>query len=307
MMDPERRHPSPQTLTWVGRSVGKRSTVVRVRRLLGGISSSVHAVTIEARDGARHTVVLRRWVGGWVDDDPAVGPELVVTEQHALEAAERSDVPAPRVLAADPKGDESGCASLLMTRLPGHVHLAPRDPERWLREQAEMLPRIHAITPDAPHVSGAPDFDHWEAPRSRRPQIWRAAKDAVSAAPPPTQEVFRHGDYQHFNMLWSRGRLTGVVDWTFPRIGSADRDVGHCRLNLAVLYSADRAERFRALYESAAGRTVDPYWDLVALMRYSDDWTNFIPLQVNGLIPVDNRGMTERVEDLVALTLRRLG
>ena len=170
-----------------------------------------------------------------------------------------------------------------------------------------MLPLIHAITPDAPHVSGAPDFSHWEEPRSKRPHIWRAARDVVSQPPPATHEVFRHGDYQHFNMLWSRGRLTGIVDWTFPRIGPADRDVGHCRLNLAVLYSAERAERFRALYEATAGREVDPYWDLVALLRYSDDWANFIPVQVHGQMPVDGEGMTKRVEDLVALTLRRMG
>jgi aminoglycoside phosphotransferase (APT) family kinase protein len=106
-------------------------------------------------------------------------------------------------------------------------------------------------------------------------------------------------------MLWSRGRLTGIVDWTFPRLGPPDRDVGHCRLNLAVLFSAQLAEQFRALYETAAGRSVDRYWDLVALLRYSDDWTNFIPTQVNGLIPVDTAGMTQRVEDLVELTLRR--
>ena len=75
---------------------------------MGGISSSVHGVTVERRDGTRSTVVLRRWVGEWVEDDPAVGPELVETEQHALQAAERSTVPAPRVIAADPSGDEAG-------------------------------------------------------------------------------------------------------------------------------------------------------------------------------------------------------
>jgi len=71
--------------------------------------------------------------------------------------------------------------------------------------------------------------------------------------------------------------------------------------------SAAWAEQFRTLYEAAAGRTVDPWWALVALLRFSDDWPSFIPTQVNGLISVDTEGMAARVDDLLAMTLRRLG
>ncbi|MCW2936210.1 MAG: hypothetical protein JWM19_7172 [Actinomycetia bacterium] len=63
-------------------------------------------------------------------------------------------------------------------------------------------------------------------------------------------------------LLWRRGRLTGVVDWATSCTGPADFDVGHCRLNLAVLFGADWAERLRLAYEAEAGRAVDPWWDL---------------------------------------------
>jgi hypothetical protein len=40
--------------------------------------------------------------------------------------------------------------------------------------------------------------------------------------------------------------------------GPLDVDVGHCRPNLAVLFGADRAERFRRAYEAEACGAVDP-------------------------------------------------
>jgi aminoglycoside phosphotransferase (APT) family kinase protein len=115
-----------------------------------------------------------------------------------------------------------------------------------------------------------------------------------------------HGDFQHFNLLWARGRLTGVVDWSVASLGPPEIDVGHCRLNLAVLFSADRAERFRLAYGAETGRSTDPWWDLHALASYGDGWRHFIPIQVGGRVPVDTGGMTGRVEQLVESALRRL-
>ena len=125
--------------------------------------------------------------------------------------------------------------------------------------------------------------------------------------PAPTHEVrFTHGDYQHFNFLWQRGRLTGVVDWVGACRGPADMDVGHCRLNLAVLYSAEMAADFLAAYEADAGRRVDPYWDIrCATAPAFEDWAAFIPIQVGGRARFDSAGMHRRVDDLLAAALRR--
>ena len=307
MIDPARRAPSPQTLEWVRRQVGSDAKIGRVRRLLGGVSSSVHAVAVTSGSGATTSVVLRRWIGDWIDDQPDLRAQFVDNECRALAAASRGDVPAPRLIAADATGTEAGASAVLMTRVPGRVNLDPVDVDGWLRAQAELLPRVHAIEADVPR-SRPPDFAAWEGPRrTRRPDLWRAVKDVLCKMPPDSVVTFRHGDYQHFNMMWSRGRLTGIVDWTFPRRGPPDLDVCHCQLNLGVLYSSSRAEHFRELYESVAGRRVDPWWNLAALTRYGDDWVNFIPVQVNRLIPVDTNGMTDRVEEIVAATLRRLG
>ena len=117
---------------------------------------------------------------------------------------------------------------------------------------------------------------------------------------------FMHGDFQHFNFLWTRGRLTGVVDWGSASTGSPSIDVGHCRLNLAVLFGADWAERFRLAYQAETGRSVDPWRDLQALAGYGDAWRRFIPVQVNGRVPVDTGGMTARVEEVLAAALQRV-
>jgi aminoglycoside phosphotransferase (APT) family kinase protein len=135
------------------------------------------------------------------------------------------------------------------------------------------------------------------------PELWRAAKDRLST-PAPVGQAFIHGDYQHFNLLWTRRHLTGIVDWTWAGLGHADRDVGHCRLNLAVLFSAEWAQEFSAAYEAESGRAIEPWWDLFEICLYSDAWPRFIPTQVSGRAPVDTSGMTERVEILLAESLR---
>jgi len=139
---------------------------------------------------------------------------------------------------------------------------------------------------------------------SKRTALWETA-GRVLEGPAPSYECFIHGDYQHFNLLWTRGRLTGIVDWTRGGLGHPDRDVGHCRLNLAVLYSIDSAQRFTLAYEAEAGRRVEPWWDLHELLLYDDDWPRFIPVQVAHRAPLDIQGMNHRVEQLLANSLRR--
>jgi aminoglycoside phosphotransferase (APT) family kinase protein len=187
--------------------------------------------------------------------------------------------------------------------------LTPSDPDRWLGQIAATAAEIHACS------IAAPPFESWLSRReleppesSSRPELWRAAFAAAGGGKGvSTDAVFIHRDFQHFNFLWSRERLSGVVDWTMASTGPPGIDVGHCRLNLAVLFSAEWAEEFRLAYEAEAGQAVDPYWDLHALLSYSDRWQHFIPIQVDGRAPVDTAGMTARVEAAVAGALARLG
>jgi aminoglycoside phosphotransferase (APT) family kinase protein len=200
-----------------------------------------------------------------------------------------------------------GGPAVLMTRVPGRMLLMPRDREDWLRQMAQMLARIHALALDAkPFESWLDRSDLSPPPDASRADLWREAIALVAEERAPTRTCFLHRDYQHFNLLWSDERLTGVVDWIEACAGPPEIDVGHCRLNLTVLFSASVADRFLAIYEAEAGHTVDAWWDLHALLSYGPSWKEFLPIQIDGRAPLEIEGMTGRMEEVLDGALRRL-
>jgi aminoglycoside phosphotransferase (APT) family kinase protein len=289
-------------LSWVERTLGGGARVVATQRLTGGLTSLVDELIVE-QNGRLRPYVLRSWPSDNEHQDWVV--RSVSAEAAILTKLERTDVPAPRLIASTIDAAAGGPA-VLMTRVHGRMLLMPRDRERWLRQMAEMLARIHAL-----EAVGAP-FESWldagkltPPPDATRADVWRDAFALVTEPRTPARHCFIHRDYQHFNLLWSRERLTGVVDWSGAGLGPPEIDVGHCRLNLTLLFSADVAERFRALYEAASGRAVDPYWDVHALLSYGPDWKHFLPLQIGSRAPLEVEGMTRRMEDVLARALRR--
>jgi aminoglycoside phosphotransferase (APT) family kinase protein len=300
-VDPLRAFPSRAQLNWVERTVGGGAVVTGGRRMLGGITSSVHRLSVHTRTGTRQ-VVLKRFSDPRIQDASAI----VANETAALSAVEATAVPAPRVLGASPDGrDTDGVPSLLMTRAPGRVWLGPDDLHEWVGQLAALVPVIHGVPADAQQPSPREAQQRPIPQSASRPDLWRAAGELVATMPPDRELVRTHGDYQHFNVLWSRGRLSALVDWSSSSVAAPERDVGHCRLNLAVLFSAELAEDLRHAYEAEAGRPVDPWWDVDALLAYDDAWRTFIPVQVAGRAPVDIAGMTGRVEELLARALAR--
>lgn len=196
-----------------------------------------------------------------------------------------------------------------MQRLPGRLELAPADPRDYLRQMAHWLPRIHGLD-----INGAPTYESWltasalEVPSwSTRPDLWRAAIDLVSVAEPVRDRCFVHRDYQQFNVLWARGAVSGIVDWTWASCaGPPDLDVSHCRLNLAALFSAEWAEQFRLAYEAEAGRQVDPWWDIAGLTDYlPGGWDRLLQEQAGRRLRVDAGGMHDRVEAVLQAALAR--
>lgn len=301
-----RQAPPPEALRWVERVVGGGARVVGTRRLRGGIASVVHRVRLEAGGGAPRDVVLRRWMR----DDWGDTRELVADEVRVLTALEAHDIGAavPRLLGFSTTGDDAGGApALVMEHLPGRVHLRPRDRDGWLRQMAATAARIHALDIEAKPFESWLETEELRAPSdTRRPELWDRAHAILRAGGPAFRPQFVHRDYQHFNLLWVRDRLSAVLDWGSACCGPADIDVGHCRLNLAVLIAPDWAGDFLRMYESEAGRRVDPWWDLSELCIYGDWWPRFIPDQVAGRREVDTTGMTARVEAVLEATLARL-
>jgi aminoglycoside phosphotransferase (APT) family kinase protein len=293
-------HDLGDLVTFVESCVG--GTVVSpARRLSGGIASEVYALTCMV-GGQEQRVAARRYT----NDLPfAPGPPTIEGEAATLVQLEDLRVPAPRLLGSDPSGDVAGHPALLMTRVPGRLALQPSDPTAWTEALAEMLVAVHSLPVDAPPFE--PRKPILEIPSwTHRPDVWRAALELLASLPPPEPEGLVHGDYQQFNVLWRSGRISGVLDWTGAWVGPPDVDTAHARLNLVCLYGVERAESFRREYEARAGRATSTWRDVAELVRYRPRFSQTLRHQIARRMTLDTRGMTDRVEDLLGLTLARI-
>jgi aminoglycoside phosphotransferase (APT) family kinase protein len=184
-----------------------------------------------------------------------------------------SPVPAPVVVAADPEGASCDVPALLLTRVPGRTPGDPRDMDAFLSQLAAALPRIHAVGGRAREL--IPAYRDYYDPRSAtppawsaRPRLWERAIETAAQPAPAGRRCLIHRDYHPENTLWSRGRLTGVVDWTSASWGPAAVDTGHMRWNLAVSCGLDAADAFLRRHRSLTGAAGDDqlYWDIVTVL-----------------------------------------
>jgi aminoglycoside phosphotransferase (APT) family kinase protein len=298
--------PPPEALRWAADSVGRGANVVGVRRLTGGTASAAHALRVELPSGRRTSLVMRRFLRA----DP-LRPGAVGIEARVLGALEPTPIPAPRLVAVDESGESAGAPALLMHKIVGRIELGPERVPDYIEQMGRMAASIHdgldIEVPDAIGPSaGGPNRRDKDTSWSHEPALWRRVAEVLSVGPPPAETRFVHGDFQHFNLLWSGGRLRGVVDWSLAQRGVPSRDLAHCRLNLAALHGPAPAERLREVWEAETGWQLDPWWDLWRLSGWSPQWLTGLPVQVAGRIPVDWAGATERVEALIRIVLGRL-
>jgi Ser/Thr protein kinase RdoA (MazF antagonist) len=250
---------APAVRSWVTGHAG--SGIVRVRRLEGASSTAVHR--IDTASGIR--LVLRRyvWPGFLLNE-----PDAPRRECEVLRFAATRGLRVPSVVAADPDGSEvgDGIPALLMTFLPGRAVAQPD-----LHALAQVAAGIHAIDPaDLGHA-----YFPWYAdttagppPASTRPDLWEQAIAVWHGAMPAYRPTLIHRDFHPGNVLWSRGRATGVVDWANGCAGPVGCDLAHCRANLRRLAGPDAAVAFLSAYEAVTGERFDPFWDLAALLEH---------------------------------------
>ncbi|HUQ40750.1 MAG TPA: aminoglycoside phosphotransferase family protein [Acidimicrobiales bacterium] len=248
----------PAVRDWVRRCAG--APVVGVRRLPGASSTAVHGLHLA--DGRRF--VLRRYSWpGFLQEEP-IAPRR---EVDALVLGTRSGLGVPEVVAADTTGDAvgDGVPVLLMSWLPGRAVGAP-DVDRL----AEVVASVHAVDASSlPH-----EYFRWYADRpTLRPPpsgvtaIWERAQEVWDAGPPPFRPAFVHRDFHPGNVLWSRGRLTGIVDWANACRGPTGCDIAHCRANLISWAGVAAADAFRAAYERLTGEAHHPYWEIASVFE----------------------------------------
>ncbi|MTW84480.1 phosphotransferase [Virgibacillus dakarensis] len=95
-----------------------------------------------------------------------------------------------------------------------------------------------------------------------------AADQIVKGPQPSAKTCFIHRDYHPTNVLYHKGKVSGIVDRVNACRGPAGIGVGHCRVNLALLYDVITTDRFLVEYQQDQGSafTYDVYWDLVSVM-----------------------------------------
>jgi hypothetical protein len=110
-------------------------------------------------------------------------------------------------------------------------------------------------------------------------------------------------------VLWSNGRVSGVVDWVNACRGPAGIDVAWCRHNLANLHGLPVADDFLAAYIEAAGSDFDydPYWDLMSVVELLPGPPSMYEgWRAGGVPSISNAVMRERVDLYVASLVARL-
>lgn len=254
----------PEDRAWAGHALGGR--IVRARRLKGGISAQTLLVVAERPDGSSTKAVLRRLDDDWI----AAEPDIVTREAVLLDELQRRGVPAPRPIDHRPDG------ALLMTFEPGRPVHHPRD-AGYLRAIVDELVHLHAGGPptsgghrdqvarlelhlaeESPRRSGV-DVDPalWGHIRRLWPSVGRREGTLI------------HDDYHPGNILWHRGHVSAIVDWTVPGVGQAVSDACYLRLDVSLVRGLEAGDAVLRAYEAAVGEPVPdrPFWDLLAASR----------------------------------------
>lgn len=154
---------------------------------------------------------------------------------------------------------------------------------------ARELARLQKLTP-RPGILGLPPQDpvavrlyELEAALNADDDPLPVARWALrwlrSRPPSPLAPVLCHGDFRTGNYLVEEGQLAGILDWDFAQWGDPDEDIAwfcsrHWRFAASTREAGGVAPGavFRAAYEAAAGRRLDPerlrYWSVMASLRW---------------------------------------
>jgi aminoglycoside phosphotransferase (APT) family kinase protein len=317
MVQPPTAAPLTRTLARLAGTLAPGSRVTGVRRLRGGLDAAMHTFTLAGPEGPRRLVLrrFRQW-----GREPAA--EIAGRTYRTLDALAALDVAAPRPVWLDAAGEWFGTPALVMTREPGRAWMNPTDLTPWLEQFAGALARLHQLRLDGVDLR----FLHTPEEQTARLFTWMERHTAGDRHPDceivretlrdwrarlrPAPTVLHHGDYWAGNTLWSRGRLTAIVDWDGATLGYPGMDVGYARMDLSVFRGLAVGDAFLAAYEAEAGGRIPQLavWELLGAARALPDPERWLSAyaSIDGP-PVSPRELHARLHAFITGALARAG
>jgi aminoglycoside phosphotransferase (APT) family kinase protein len=167
----------------------------------------------------------------------------------------------PEPIAADLESVWFGRPAVVMSWLPGRPDVTPKDTGSWVAALAQTLVQIHETVLDwaAGALTAPPPVGTWHPPAGEDHPLTAAAVSAVTARLPSlsSERVLAHGDFHPGNVLWQRGRISGVVDWSAARLDARWSELAYCRADVCLLLGPDVADRLADEYSDIVGATSD--------------------------------------------------
>ncbi len=252
-------------------------TLIRKRRLRGGVGARMDVLEIERVDGTRVKATLRRFTR----DNRASQPQHVQHEYKVLLLLKQANITAPRPLLLDARSDLFGVPAIALTYLPGAPLYHARSIASWVEQLATALLQIHAVTPalfDLSWLSVQLRDGVLREIEERRQHTRDRGTLARIVHAVLLNEIDRiewsqgtlvHDDYWPGNTIWRSGRLVGVVDWTHAEVGDPRTDVSQCRIDIALIVGLDAADAFLRAYQALARTQLRDIWyfDLLRGLR----------------------------------------
>jgi aminoglycoside phosphotransferase (APT) family kinase protein len=259
-------------------------------RVVGRAPGASHDGWVFAPTGdAGHKVLARL--------EPTEGPFLhydIAAEAGLLRELGRVGLPVPRVL-AEGGPNVAGVGFIALEWIDGEVlnpveafRRTATERRRLATELANVLARLHSVPSSGivalasrPFVTfdAEPNyFSQFDETLSRLEVVDSLAFQYVRVwlqqhAPQRSGEyVMVHGDFRLGNLVWSEGRVAGILDWETARRGDPLFDIGWVCMGAIdgddLVMGLVPRDEFVSLYGAASGRDVAPadlvFWQVAA-------------------------------------------
>jgi len=256
------------------------SSLISAHRIRAGSSSLLTELVVRVPTGIQR-LILRSFVSEW-QGTPSEKARYSSLVQSTLEA---SGVPVPRLIWVDANGDRLGCPSILEARIPGRVFWPSASRPGAAQAIGRALKAIHSVAPPR----GLPTPSRWvrwtmqsHTARSGwlhahpKAALIAEAINSVAERPLRRRGVCSHGDFGPGNVLWLRGRLSGIIDWETAELAPAGSDVGACRIDCYVTGGPALAEGFLEGYATEVRDSW--YWELLCALKFVALYREWLPV-----------------------------